>query len=637
LRDISVTSTVSWIISIVLAGGLCGQPSSSPVESDSRPNILWLVAEDTSPWLGCYGDEINRGFTPNIDSLAARGVRFSRAFVPAPVCSPCRSALMGGQNQIRFNAQAHRSSRGPAKLYLPDGLKLLPQLMKENGYFTFNLGKTDYNFVWDEAATYGLQRSNRHHIPWETLQANQPFFGQIQTAGGKNNTSKFPADRRVDPASVEVPADYPQNQLYREVVAQHYDAIRMDDDFIGTVLAGLEEAGLTTNTIVVYFSDHGANNLVRHKQMPTEGGLHVPFIVAGPDPFVPAPSVRDDLVNLLDLSATTLAWAGIQQPEWYAGQDLFKHKYWPRTYVAAAKDRMDHTIDRVRTVRSHRFRYTRNFKTDRILLQPQYRDPRPFVKNLWELHAAGKLPPALTQIYFGERPSEEFYDVIRDPCQLHNLAGDPAYAEDLAKHREYLAEWLSQGDSGAQEESAEELAFQAQDHKWGRGVNPEYETVREDSDGDGLSDAWENINGRDPHDGKLLFQFDCGGWQTEGWRPVGDELGNIAGSLGYLDFKLGQAGTGQLERPGLRLDSTKNQGQLVIEVRSSQAVEVTLWSSVEGGEWSRVGSAQVPASSKEILTVGLDQPKWSGTISRLRLDFAGPPGTLVEIDSIAAE
>ena len=130
-------------------------------------------------------------------------------------------------------------------------MKLLPQLVKESGYFTFNLGKNDYNFVWDQKATYSLQKKSREGIPWKTLQQNQPFFGQIQTAGGKNNTSKFPTDRKVDPSTVTVPPDYPQNQIYREVVAQHYDAIRKDDDFIGNVLASLKEAGLWENTIVV--------------------------------------------------------------------------------------------------------------------------------------------------------------------------------------------------------------------------------------------------------------------------------------------------------------------------------------------------------------------------------------------------
>ena len=144
---------------------ILGLAFSAEVSAAGKPNILWLFAEDTSPWMGCYGQPINEGATPNIDSLAETGVRFSRAYVPAPVCSACRSALMGGKNQIRFNAHEHRSSRGPAKLYLPEGLKLLPQLVKESGYYTFNLGKTDYNFIWDQEATTRRPRGTARPTP----------------------------------------------------------------------------------------------------------------------------------------------------------------------------------------------------------------------------------------------------------------------------------------------------------------------------------------------------------------------------------------------------------------------------------------------------------------------------------------
>ena len=103
--------------------------------SDSRPNIVWIFAEDTSPWMGTYGHEANKLATPHIDSIAKAGVRFDRAYVPAPVCSACRSSMMVGANQIRFGSHEHRSSRAKdAQLYLPEGMKILPQIMKEAGY-----------------------------------------------------------------------------------------------------------------------------------------------------------------------------------------------------------------------------------------------------------------------------------------------------------------------------------------------------------------------------------------------------------------------------------------------------------------------------------------------------------------------
>ncbi|MGB1926579.1 MAG: sulfatase-like hydrolase/transferase, partial [Rubripirellula sp.] len=571
----------------------------------------------------------------NIDGLAQRGIRFSKVFVPAPVCSACRSALMAGKNQIRINAHEHRSSRGPVQIQLPDTIRLLPRLMKESGYFTFNAGKTDYNFQWDEKATYSLLQNSRSNVPWETIKESQPFFGQIQTAGGKNNTKTFPTDRKVNPSEVTVPPDYPQNELYQKVVAQHYDAIRKDDDFIGEILRELEKHGLTQNTIVVYFSDHGANNLVRHKQMPTEGGLHVPFIIAGPDPYVPATSVRDDLVNMLDLSATTLCWAGLEVPGWHEGQNLFAEKLVPRSEVFAAKDRLDHTIDRVRTVRSSRFRYTRNFKTDRILLQPQYRDNKDYVVNLRNLYATNQLTEPLKQIYFGERPKEELYDIEKDPSQLKNLCNDPMHEEVLERHRNLLEQWIRKGDMGSQEEPLQELAYQASGHKWGEGVNPEYELVREDGDGDGLSDEWERLNSRDPNDSRLMFLFDCGGWQTEGW--YGDpELENLAGYLGFLDFTLTNR-KATIRRENLKIPREAHPMQWEIKARATGEVKVQIMANFEDttGPQTLATALIKPTGSSEVIPcksepLGDDY----GALTGLEIHLEGSSGTRVEIDSI---
>ena len=612
--------------------------TTADAQEKNRPNILWIFAEDTSPWMGCYGDPVNSGQTPHIDSLAQQGIRFSRAYVPAPVCSACRSALMAGQNQIRINAHEHRSSRGPAKIELPGDIQLLPRLLKNAGYFTFNAGKTDYNFVWDEKETYSLLQSSRQNIPWAKVKENQPFFGQIQTSGGKNNTKSFPSDRKTDPSSVTVPKDYPQNDLYHEVVAQHYDAIRKDDDFIGGVLADLEKQGLRENTIVVYFSDHGANNLVRHKQMPTEGGLHVPFIISGPDTHVPASSVRDDLVNMLDLSATTLSWAGLEIPKWHEGQNLFAEKLIPRSAVFAAKDRLDHTIDRVRTVRSGRFRYTRNFKTDRILLQPQYRDSRDYVINLRELYDNGKIEDHLKEIYFGERPAEEFYDVQADPSQVINLINDPHFEREVQHHRNLLTQWISKGDYGTGEEPREELAYQANGHKWGEGVNPEYEIVRTDSDGDGLSDDWERINGRDAHDNRLMFLFDCGGWQTEGW--IGQpKLGNLAGYLGFLEFALPD-GDGMIVRDKLNIDSKHYPSKWFLTATTTDTTRVKLMAKFsKSKELVLLGSVTLEVG-KQTEPIELESGKLKeslGALVELQLHLTAPSNTRVEIDALVSE
>ena len=103
--------------------------------------------------------------------------------------------------------------------------------------------------------------------------------------------------------------------------------------------------------------------------------------------------------------------------------------------MATARDRCDQTIDRIRSIRTDRFRFTRNYMLDRVLLQPQYRDKKEFVVDLRQSYANGTLDPKLAEIYFGERPPEELYDVKVDPAQLNNLIVDPKYADEVARHR----------------------------------------------------------------------------------------------------------------------------------------------------------------------------------------------------------
>lgn len=596
--------------------------SAQDHQAKVQPNILWLFQEDLSPWLGCYGHQVQKGETPVLDAMAESGIRFSRAYVPAPVCSICRSAIITGTNQIRFGAHEHRSRRGKAELPLPEGMKTIPELMTEAGYFCFNVGKTDYNF--EHSTVYQNVPKNLRNTPWRASPKGKPFFGQIQLKGGKLNTTKF--KNKTDRAKVTIPADYPQTELYREIVAEHYDSARMDDGNIGRILERLKADGLMESTIVVYFSDHGANNLVRHKQQPTEGGSHVPFIIAGPSPWVPAPAVRDDLVSLLDLSATTLAWAGVDQPGWMEGRNLFGPNFEPREFVATARDRCDQTIDRIRSIRTDRFRLTRNYMLDRVLLQPQYRDKRDAVKALRQSYADGTLDPKLAEIYFGERPPEEFYDVVNDPAQLNNLIDDPEYADELKRHRKLLDAWLAKGDTGAGDEPAIELEM-ASNKRWGIGVNSEYESIRQDSDGDGLSDEWEEVNNRDPKDGKIRFHFDCGGWQTEGWQSLG-QVTNLAGDQGFLEFELAD-GKGSIIRDGINADFSKNAAGMDLRLKTDHPLRMTFLVN-ENGQ----GAVELPGTSrwKEVTWPITDLG--SETIQSLRIDFEGEPGAKIEMDWI---
>ena len=97
-----------------------------------RPNIVWIIVDDMSAHFSCYGEKLIQ--TPHVDRLAKEGTRFIRAFVTAPVCSPCRSALITGCYQTTIGAHHHRSGRGELKIHLPGEVVPAHVLFKKAGY-----------------------------------------------------------------------------------------------------------------------------------------------------------------------------------------------------------------------------------------------------------------------------------------------------------------------------------------------------------------------------------------------------------------------------------------------------------------------------------------------------------------------
>jgi arylsulfatase A-like enzyme len=449
---------------------------------DKRPNILWIVAEDMCPWMSCYGDKLLK--TPTFDAMADAGVRFDRAYVPAPVCSPCRSAIITGTMQTTLGIHNHRSSRDNAKgknpkhaglgmIHLPKGVKTVPELFREAGYETFNRGKTDYNFVYNNKDLYSIGH-------WKDARG-KPWFGQIQLKGGKNGKAVLKDKHPVSADQVTVPPYYPDVREFREAYAEHYACVLGTDVSVKKILDELEADGLTQNTVVFFLSDHGAPQLLRHKQFCYEGGVRVPLLGIWPDnpgALRRNGAVRDDLVSCIDLAVSSLALAGISIPKHMEGRDLFAPDHKPRDHVICARDRCDYTIERIRAVVTRRYKYLRNFLTDRPYLQPQYRDGRPLTVLWKRLHAEGKLTPTAAAFTGKERPAEEFYDLDNDPHEMKNLVGNPKHRTELDRHRAILETWMKEtDDKGQYPESAEGLLQVL--YRWGsKCVNPEYDTVR---------------------------------------------------------------------------------------------------------------------------------------------------------------
>ena len=249
---------------------------------------------------------------------------------------------------------------------------------------------------------------------------------------------------RTPASAVKLPPYLPDDPVIREDWAQYLDAVRYTDWEVGQVLDRLKQAGELDNTVVFFLTDHGISH-VRNKQFLYDGGMHVPLVVRGPK-FKPG-TVRSDLVEQIDLAATSLALAGIPKPATMQARDLLADNYEPRRYVFSARDRADETVDRIRAVRSERHKYIRNFYPNRPYLQPNaYKDGKPIVQAMRRLHEEGKLTPEQALIMRETRPAEELYDLQNDPYELKNLADDPAHQEVLKELRRELDEWIARTD-----------------------------------------------------------------------------------------------------------------------------------------------------------------------------------------------
>jgi arylsulfatase A-like enzyme len=178
------------------------------------------------------------------------------------------------------------------------------------------------------------------------------------------------------------------------------------------------------------------------------------MIIRGPG--IEAGQVRQDLVEHIDLAALSLAFAGIPIPSAMQAKDILSKTYQPRDAVFAARDRCDETVEQIRSVRTEKFLYIRNFYPRRPHLQPNdYKDKKSILIRLRELHVSKELDELSDRLLFSpERSAEELYQWTIDPWQLKNLAADPKYREVLENHRQRLDNWIAtSGDRGAEAES----------------------------------------------------------------------------------------------------------------------------------------------------------------------------------------
>lgn len=459
-------------LALCLAG--CGSPSHrgsavpglAPLTAASRgaPNIVIIVADDLGYRdVGSAGNSVIR--TPNLDRLAAQGMRFDRAFVPTAMCSPSRAALYSGFYPHRNGLYRNH---GQAKA----GTRSMPHYFSALGYRVALAGKVhvgppqSFPFELIDLDAQSIER-------FVDADAEHPFLLVI--------AQHFPhvpwvANRIYDPGTLQLPAKFIDMPQTRAAFGRYYASVTRGDEELGRIMTLMDAKGLSGSTITVFLSDHGAQ-FPFMKFSNYEAGLRVPLILRWPG-VIRAGSASDALVSSVDILPTLIDMIGGEAPDGLDGRSFLPvlrgASSGHRDAVFGAQSTAGLDLQNadpygIRSVRTERFRYISNLhpgNRQKTLIT----EPRPLRGSIRYLLEFGAwVPPGVPAYWqswqlaatrdehardivraYWDRPAEELYDLDADPDELSNLAGARQYEMVLVEMRARLDAWMrEQADAGA--------------------------------------------------------------------------------------------------------------------------------------------------------------------------------------------
>ncbi len=469
---------LALVICLMIAACMATEKNPEVIKEDDRPNILWLVLEDTSPTLAPYGDTTID--TPNISRLAEEGITYTNVYSPSGVCSPSRASLaLGmypsaiGANHMRTTSHTDVTGLPAYEAVPPPQAKMLSQYLRSDGYYTTNNYKTDYQFkapknAWDESGVFAH---------WRNRPQGKPFFsvvnfttthesGLFEPYGFRKIESRHyfsddaeriaklpthPMDKTAEySTAIHVPKDadfpippyLPDTPVVRRDMWKMYNNLAEADRQIGAVLAQLREDGLLEKTVIFLYSDHGGP-LPRQKRLIYDSGLKVPLIIRFPNAENTG-DMDDQNVSFVDFAPATLSLAGIETPDHMHGNDFILNDKNARRYIHAAADRFDGFTDTIRSVKDKQYKYIRNYRPKQGYYLPvTYREKIPAMQELLRLRDQSNLTPEQAKWFRELKAVDELYDTIADPHELNNLAEDPEYAEVLSRLKKEMDRWLN--------------------------------------------------------------------------------------------------------------------------------------------------------------------------------------------------
>lgn len=514
---------------------LSHRATAAPDDSE-RPNVLWITCEDISANLGCYGDTYAR--TPNIDKLASEGTLYTNAYATAPVCSPARSCIITGVHACSLGTQHLRST-----IAKPGQIRCFTEHLREAGYYCTNNSKQDYQFrtpkdAWDES-------SRTAH--WRKRPDNKPFFSVFNLTMTHQSQTRYPGTRlravnaglpaelRHDPAKAPLPPYYPDTQVIRENVAAYHTQITVMDRAVGRLLKELTDDGLSENTIVFFYSDHGGG-IPRGKRWLHHNGIRVPFMIRCPEKhrhLVPGtPGTKSDrLVSFVDLAPTMLSLTGLPLPAHLQGSAFLGGKLEkPREFVFASRDRVDEVILCSRTVTDGKYQYIRNFLPHRPRMPLSwYSEKTPIRAELRRLNSEGKLKNDEAWLLSERTPAEELYDLSADPHQMNNLSESADHADTVIRMRKILYTRMQEiRDTGILPETEMRKRY----------AQGPYEGIRDLSESEygAILDAARLVGMGSEHSGQLINSLSHEDsavryWAAVGFAAMGAEAGPVRAEL----------------------------------------------------------------------------------------------------------
>ena len=429
----------------------CGQ-------KQSQPNIIWLVTEDQSQhFFPFYEDKSIE--LPNISFLLENGTVYDDMNSPYPVCAPARSGIITGMypnsigtgNMRALSDYRNTRSKKEASLEVPyyssklaESIKPFTQILREKGYYCTNNSKRDYNFklrdeAWDDSS---------NDASWEDREEGQPFFS-VFNFNVTHESEIWKRDKKqlkVNPNNLTVPPVFPNDSISRHALAVNYSNIVEMDRQMGLIIKKLKDEGLYDNTYIFFYSDHGGP-FPRYKRAIYETGSKVPLIIKFPTNIKVKEKRNRDMLNFIDFAPTILSIANIDIPKIYQGKPFLgtKKSKNKRKYLFTASDRFDEHSDRIRAVKSKRFKYIRNYNINKPHALPVgYRTQMNLMQHLNKLKDLNMLSPEQKLWFQVPKSPEEFYDLENDPFEINNLIGDNNYSNQLNDLRKQLDNWMEE-------------------------------------------------------------------------------------------------------------------------------------------------------------------------------------------------